>query len=46
GVGQLGDGSYNNRLVPIRLSGMDNVTELSLGGSHTLARRSDGTVWA
>ena len=37
---------FRSRLVPIRLVGLNNVTDLSAGGSHTLARRSDGTVWA
>jgi len=43
--GQLGDGTRELRQTPVLVRGLDNVTELALGATFTLARRSDGTVW-
>ena len=44
--GQLGDGSTTNRLVPVRVHGLRDVTGIAAGTTHSLAVRSDGTVWA
>ncbi|MBK6849448.1 MAG: hypothetical protein IPG96_18625 [Proteobacteria bacterium] len=44
--GQLGDRTSINRLVPTRVTALGTtVTEIALGGSHSCARRSDGSVW-
>lgn len=46
-VGQAGDGtSGNNRLSPVQVSGLTGVEEAATAGSHVVAARSDGTVWA
>ncbi|MHB1127541.1 MAG: RCC1 domain-containing protein [Bacillota bacterium] len=46
-AGQLGDGTVNNRLAPVQVSGLTNVVAVAAasGGSHSVALKSDGTVW-
>ena len=46
--GQLGDGTTTNRLTPVQTSGLAGVgfTAIAAGGAHSLAVKSDGTVWA
>ena len=48
--GQLGDGTYQNKTSPVQVSGISGVSQLSAGGDqyrgHSLALKSDGTVWA
>src|SRR5688572_29030358 len=48
--GQLGDGTqtelYQGRSMPRPVAGLTNVTQVASGLTHTLALRSDGTVWA
>jgi len=46
GSGELGDGSYTNRLAPIQVTGLSGVTAIAGGGYYTVALKSDGTVWA
>ncbi|MDD5397204.1 MAG: fibronectin type III domain-containing protein, partial [Candidatus Moranbacteria bacterium] len=46
GFGQLGDGTNINRLTPVQVVGLTNVTAISAGYNHSLALKSDGTVWA
>jgi probable HAF family extracellular repeat protein len=50
-AGQLGDGTSTNRLNPVQArwtdgSPVSGMVSISAGGSHTVALRSDGTVWA
>jgi RHS repeat-associated protein len=49
--GQLGDGTTTNRSTPIQVSGLSGVTAISTSlfgdiDGHSLALKSDGTVWA
>lgn len=46
GLGQLGDGTNTNRVTPVKIPSLANVTAIAAGGSHSLALKSDGTVWA
>ena len=49
-AGQLGDGtsteSYSGRARPVPVVGLDNVAQISGGGYHSVARKTDGSVWA
>lgn len=45
-VGQLGDGTFTNSLLPVQVSGLTTVKSLGGRGYHNLAVKSDGTVWA
>ena len=50
GFGQVGDGTnYINRSAPVAVSGLNassGVIEIAAGEGYTLARKSDGSVWA
>lgn len=43
--GQLGDGSTQERLVPVAVPGLTGVKQVAVGRNHTCALRDDGTVW-
>ncbi|NWF84209.1 MAG: hypothetical protein HXY18_10305 [Bryobacteraceae bacterium] len=45
--GQCGDGtSGNQRPTPVQVAGLSGVIAIAAGGSHSLAVKSDGAVWA
>jgi alpha-tubulin suppressor-like RCC1 family protein len=44
--GQLGDGTYTQRSSPVVTGTLSDVTSLSAGAYHSLALKSNGTVWA
>lgn len=48
GSGELGIGTTVNSKIPVQVLGLDNITMLSGGssGTHSLAIKNDGTVWA
>jgi len=43
--GQIGDGTFTDRLIPVSVGGLTSITAVSGGGYHSMALRSDGTVW-
>jgi alpha-tubulin suppressor-like RCC1 family protein len=43
--GQLGNGTTNMSLVPIQVSGLSSIKEVSAGQQFSVALKSDGTVW-
>ncbi|QTA78778.1 Cell adhesion related domain (CARDB)-containing protein, immunoglobulin-like fold-containing [Desulfonema limicola] len=44
--GQVGDGSVEDRLTPVQVQGVSNITEIAAGAWHTLALDIYGSVWA
>jgi alpha-tubulin suppressor-like RCC1 family protein len=48
--GQLGNGGIDSNTVyehrPTQVQGLTGIVELTGGGTHTLAVKNDGTVWA
>ncbi len=44
--GQLGDGTKQERTLPVKALGLTKVVEIAAGEHCSLVRRRDGTVWA
>lgn len=44
--GQLGNGTVVSSTTPVRIVGLDTTRTMAAGSDHSLAVRSDGTVWA
>lgn len=44
-LGQIGDGTFTNRLSPVLVPGLNGVKRVAAGGNHSLALKTDGTVW-
>ncbi len=44
-IGQLGNGTITNELIPIGI-GLTDIIAVQGGASHSLALKSDGTVWS
>ncbi|MCI2254829.1 Ig-like domain-containing protein [Domibacillus sp. PGB-M46] len=45
-VGQLGDGTNNNRFLPGQVAGLSDIIAVDAGFNFNVALRQDGTVWA
>ncbi|MDJ0866995.1 MAG: PKD domain-containing protein [Myxococcota bacterium] len=44
--GALGDGTRDDRLVPVPVAGLANIVELEVGSRSSYARAADGALWA
>lgn len=44
--GRLGDGTETTGLSPAEITGVTDVKAISAGAEHTLAVKTDGTLWA
>lgn len=44
--GQLGNGTNNNSAIPVQVSGLSNITQVSAGCDYSLALTNDGIVYA
>ncbi|RLD69183.1 MAG: hypothetical protein DRJ29_17775 [Bacteroidetes bacterium] len=44
-IGQLGDGSFENRIDPVQVKDLDHIVQISANYDFNLALREDGTVW-
>ncbi|ARF14915.1 Ig-like domain-containing protein [Sporosarcina ureae] len=43
--GQLGDGGRESKLQPVQVEGIQNVSGIAAGDNHTVAIKTNGTVW-
>ena len=46
GLGELGTGSTTDSRLPVKVTGLGGVVEVSAGLFHSLAVKADGTAWA
>lgn len=44
--GQLGNGTNTDSNTPVTVSGLSNITSVSVGYQYTMYLKNDGTVWA
>jgi hypothetical protein len=44
--GLIGDGTSENRYSPVQVVGLADAVAVDAGGTHTVARRNDGSVWS
>lgn len=44
--GQLGLGDNTERLTPVKIESISNITAVAVGDNHSLALDQDGNVWA
>lgn len=44
--GTLGDGTYQDSSIPVKVLGLSGVTKISTRSEHVLALKANGTVWA
>lgn len=42
----MGDGTFENRNCPVRVSGLYNVEKIAVGSVHAVALKKDGTIWS
>ncbi len=45
GAGRLGDGTKIDRMTPVQVSELDDAVDIDAGQFHSMALKSDGTVW-
>ncbi|HQY53489.1 MAG TPA: Ig-like domain-containing protein [Ignavibacteria bacterium] len=45
GFGQLGNGTFQNQLTPVRI-GNETWTSISAGGYHSVGIKANGTLWS
>lgn len=43
--GLLGNGTYTNSNIPMKINGLSNITCISANNNACMARKSDGSVW-
>ena len=43
--GQLGNGTTTSSHTPVQVLGLNNVTAVATGSSHSIAIKNDGTIW-
>ena len=44
--GQLGDGTQVSRGAPVQVVGLNDISDIEMGGLHAFVLRRDGTVWS
>ena len=43
--GQLGDGTTEDRSIPVQVKGLTEIVAVAAGADVTVALKSDGTIW-